>query len=107
MLLTWDQDTTPERRLAEYERKKAALRARTAGWPPLPPDDMDALPEPARGLWVHLVTLRREHHRQCFGLGLMTLHPYQRRAMLQLKQAVVNPEVRVQDRNVVPIAKQR
>ena len=83
MFLTWDQDTTPNRRLADYERKKAKLRARTAGWPPLPPEDMDALPEEVRRLWAHLVVLRREHARQGFGMTLVKLRPYQRRVLLQ------------------------
>lgn len=67
-------------RLANYERKKAALRQNTAGWPDVQPDDLEQLPESVQWWWRTLAALRQEHRRASRGFVLLRLIHNPRRA---------------------------
>lgn len=67
-------------RRALYERKKAALRQETAGWPEVQPEDLDALPASVQWWWRTLNALRQEHRRASRGLALIRSIYHPRRA---------------------------
>lgn len=81
-------------RRALYERKKATLRQETAGWPEVPPEDLDALPASVRWWWRTLTALRQEHRRATRGLALVRLIHNPRRA--SPKVTVLQPKRKAQ-----------
>lgn len=70
-----DEPRDNDSRRVMYEYKKFVLRMRTQGWPEMPPDDLEALPESVKWWWHALAALRNEPHRASRGMSLPRFNP--------------------------------